>query len=304
VTLNRTALLAFAVASTLSASRAAADACVQIDADRDTLSDQERNASRSLLIQALEQNGEKVSRKNGCTATYTAYAVKLGNSITATVVGPQGTRTMTVRAVEDLPNVYDQIVRSLQSGQPLSTSGTAMSRDNVTANQAAPRRAEADSLYYVKLGYGSTIGGGAASGPAFGGGYRYELDQLGIDISFFNMQVSTTETVDSYGSSISEVSLTGSWAKLMGLWFMDPKANSSLYFGSGIQGELSAGYELLRASSIRIFAQADLTLPFYKTTLDYTTSTSAADSRYTPTVMVTLGMGYRPRSVLSVNVIP
>jgi len=326
VSIHRAALLAFAAASIVSATRAAADACVEIDAERDTLSEQDRAAARSLFLQALETNGQKVSPRNGqCTALYRVQNVRLGNSVTATVAGPQGVRSVTLRTIEDLPNAYDQMVRSLLSGSAISTSGSALTRDNVTANQAAPRRAEADSLWYARLGYGMTKGGGSsAAGPAFGFGYRYELDALGIDLSFFNLAISESEQTDAYGDS--ETNVSGSWVRLLAYYFAGASASSSVYAGaglswggaavtdgpvvysgSGIQGELSLGFEVLRASTIRLFVQADATLPFWKATPDldpYLTTGSPSDNRYTPTFVVSLGGGFGRNTTHRVSIIP
>lgn len=313
--------MAVAAASLLLASRAAADACVEIDPERDTLSEPDRAAARSLFLQALENNGQAVATsRNGhpCTAVYRVHNVKIGNSVTASVAGPQGVRTVSVRAVEDLPNVYDQMVRSLLSGQAITNSSGALTRDNVTANQAAPRRAQADRLWYARLGYGATRGGDRG-GTSIGFGYRHELDRLAIDLSFLNLTFTSND--DSESSSLS-----GSWIRLLAYWFASPNAGSSLYAGagvswggaavedrdgaaysgSGIQGDLSLGFEMLRASTIRLFLQADATFPFYKATPDdaWWTGTPATGDRYTPTFVVSLGAGFGRGHAVAVNVIP
>jgi len=112
---------------------------------------------------------------------------------------------------------------------------------------------------------------------------------------------------------------------LMALYFLNPSANRSAYVGaglgwgatavasatdvnnttgtvsaysgSGLQGELSLGYELLRASTIRIFMQGDVSLPFYKIHSDTLTSTSSSTvttygSSYAPSFVVSLGIGW------------
>jgi hypothetical protein len=310
----RLAALVVAAACAASAARAAADACVEIDPERDTLSDQERAAARSLFLQALEANGVAASPAGAqCTAVYRLRNVRLGASVTAGVVGPQGTRTLTVRVLEDLPGAYDQIVRSLLSGAALSTSGSALTRENVTSSQAAPRRAAADSLWYARLGYGLTTGGGSAkAGPGFGFGYRYELDTLGIDLSFLNLAMSETDRRD--GSGETDTNVSGSWVRLLAYDYPSSTASSSFYAGaglswggasvqdgpveysgSGLQGELSVGYELLRASTIRLFVQADATLPFWRATPDDLPVGLPRDSRYTPTFIVSLGGGFGRR---------
>jgi hypothetical protein len=324
VKIHRAALASAAAAALVLASRAAADACVEIDPERDTLSEQDRAAARSLFLQALESNGQAVATgRNGrpCTAVYRVHNVRIGNSVSATVAGPQGVRTVSVRAVEDLPNVYDQIVRSLLSGDPLSNSSGALTRDNVTANQAAPRRAQADSLWYARLGYGATGGGSRRGGPAIGLGYRHELDRLAIDLSFVNL---TFANNDSSSSGDSDSSISGSWLRLVAYYFATPASSSSLYAGaglswggavvedegafyggSGIQGELSLGFELLRASTIRLFVQADATFPFYRATSDTDSwGFGGTGDRYTPSFVVSVGGGFGRGHAVGVHVIP
>ena len=124
--------------------------------------------------------------------------------------------------------------------------------------------------------------------PALGFGYRAELDAFAIDVSFLNVQFSANDTFSSRGAS------THSLLKLSGLYFLSPRANRSADFGgglsygrqnfgggaydaptgyyssgwqgSGLQGELTAGYEFARATTFRMFVQADAVLPFYQAT--------------------------------------
>jgi len=66
--------------------------------------------------------------------------------------------------------------------------------------------------------------------------------------------------------------------------------------GSGLQGELTAGYELGRATTIRMFLQADATLPFYTVTSRTISSrgdVSDATRRYTPSLVVSVGLGWQ-----------
>jgi hypothetical protein len=245
-------------------------------------------------------------------------------------VGPIGYRQATARSLEDVPPVYSQMVRSLISGQPMNTANDTVDRTNATAAQQAPNRVEADSLWYARLGYGGVVGPVFTHGPAFGFGYRYELDSLGIDFSFLNFVVGNNS--DNGGSSGS-VGVTGSWIKLMGLYFLDPTANRttylgggvgwgatavasatssnstttsvSAYTGSGLHLEASVGYELLRASTIRIFVQGDVTLPLYKvhsTTSDFATGISSSATSYAPSFVVAFGIGWG-RSITRVHVV-
>jgi hypothetical protein len=319
---------------------ASAAVCVEVDLSKDTLSDGDRNGTKALLAQALQREGIDVTQQN-CQGTYSVYHVKLGNSVTVFLQGPQGRpgpgavgpigyRQATARSLEDVPPVYSQMVRSLISGQPMNTANDTVDRTNATAAQQAPNRVEADSLWYARLGYGGVVGPVFTHGPAFGFGYRYELDSLGIDFSFLNFVVGNNS--DNGGSSGS-VGVTGSWIKLMGLYFLDPTANRttylgggvgwgatavasatssnstttsvSAYTGSGLHLEASVGYELLRASTIRIFVQGDVTLPLYKvhsTTSDFATGISSSATSYAPSFVVAFGIGWG-RSITRVHVV-
>src|SRR5215510_949359 len=116
---------------------------------------------------------------------------------------------------------------------------------------------------YARLGYGGVFGDRVYGGPSLGFGYRAEVDTWGFDVSFLNFQVpSSTNDSSSRGSS-------GSLLKLQGLHYVNSEADASLYFGggfsygfadfgggssgpgfydsswhgSGLQAELTVGYE-------------------------------------------------------------
>jgi hypothetical protein len=317
-----TALLCSLALTFLVARTAAAGVCADVDASRDNLPEPDRNALRTLLGSTLAQHGQQVTNQN-CTETYLVYHVKLGNSVSVFLQGPQGYRQASARSVEDVPNLYSQMVRSLLTGQPMSSGNDTVDRQNATSQQAAPQRVEADSLWYVRLGYAGVVGKAFASGPSIGFGYRYELDNLGIDISAFNFMIDTGQNNSTGSGSSGSAGFTGSWIKLMGLYFMNPMANRSSYLGGGIswggtalvdsgstysgtglQAEVSAGYELLRASTIRMFIQADATLPLYalrQTTVAVGGALSTSTS-YAPTFAVSFGLGWG-RSLTRVHVI-
>ena len=68
-------------------------------------------------------------------------------------------------------------------------------------------------------------------------------------------------------------------------------ANRTYWSGNGLQGELTVGYELGRASTLRVFVQADATLPFY-----LMSSSRNGDTRYASSLAVSVGVGWqRPR---------
>ncbi|MEO1482338.1 MAG: outer membrane beta-barrel protein [Myxococcota bacterium] len=282
---------------------AAAAVCVEVDRASDTLEPSDANAVLRLVEAEFRKQGEEVVPAP-CNAQYTVYNIKLGRSVQAFISGPRGERDGRVNRVEDLSRIYAQMVRSLLTGVPMSNDG-AVARDTVTADQAAPRRVAADSLWYLRLGAGSVAGGDFNLGPVFGGGYRYELDRFGIDVSA-NLYFGTEN--DTENDSI-DLGISGSLLKLMALYFIDPTASSSPYVGlgisyggvavtaedneftgAGLQGEVSVGYELLRASTIRMFVAADATLPFYNSTPDL--FGGRGDPRYTPAFALSLGFAF------------
>jgi hypothetical protein len=71
--------------------------------------------------------------------------------------------------------------------------------------------------------------------------------------------------------------------------------------GNGLQGELTAGYEIGRASAIRVFFQADAGLPFYRlNSTSYTYSSgppyvtrTTVGHRYAPSLTLSLGVGWQ-----------
>ena len=274
--------------------------CVAIDGSRDTLADGERSAARSLLLQAFETERVAVDPSGtACAETYLVSNIKLGNTISVTISGPRGQRAGRATSLDDLPNVYSQMVKSLITGAPMETGGGTTDRTNVTKEQSAPRRVAADNLKYVSLGYGGVIAGGLSRGPAFGFGYRHELDRIAIDIS---LGFIIANDGDDFG-------ITGYYPRLAGIWYQQPLADASPYYGaglsfggtaasdgegdsyagSGVQGHLTAGYEMFRSSTIRVFGQFDLTLPFYTSKHNFGTSEG---SRYTPSMALSLGLGW------------
>ncbi len=67
------------------------------------------------------------------------------------------------------------------------------------------------------------------------------------------------------------------------------------WHGSGLQGELTVGYEFVRDSSLRVFVQADATLPFYRATWEangwQTLPAIGSQPLYAPVLTLSLGVG-------------
>jgi hypothetical protein len=283
---------------------AAAGVCVTIDPTRDTLAEGERVAARSLVLQAFETERLATDASGtACSETYVVSNIKLGNTINVTITGPRGQRTGRATSLDDLPNVYSQMIKSLVLGVPMETGGGgAVDRTNVTKDQSAPRRVQADNLKYVQLGYGGIMASGsAASGPAFGTGWRKELDRIALDIAL-------TLLFDN-----SELDgITMAIPKLTFLWNQTPTADATVYYGlgvsfgisaidagaeeyggSGMQGQIAAGYTMFRSSTIRGFVQLDVTLPFYKS------GAAGSDAtRWTPSAFFSLGFGWGKTSTV------
>ena len=145
-----------------------------------------------------------------------------------------------------------------------------LDRTNVSAAQdTPPKRLQSESLWYARVGHATLFGPEAHYGASFGFGYRAEFDRIGLDFSFLNVDTSGSGSYASSGGSAI------SFVKLEGLYFVSPTANHSAYFGgglsygrtelrgssqdiyrpygngSGLQAELSAGYEIARVTSVR-----------------------------------------------------
>lgn len=294
-----------AIAALLFTAQARAAACVVVDETKDGLEPGDRAAAKTLFEEALTEGGVVVARES-CTETWTLYHVKLGDSVTVVVQGPQGTRRERVKAIEDLPGMYSQLTRSLLMGTENTAESAAIDRRNVTDTQSERKRIKADAVWYAKLGYGSTPAAGFHAGPAFGFGRRWELDRVGINLGFFNF-IAYQDSDEFEGSSVS-------WIDLGADYFFDAYGNSSPYVGAGLslgshsiphaggsydgvglQGKVSAGYELFRASTIRLMLQLDALLPMYRvsrTTTIAGLATEETERVYSPTLSLGLGLGW------------
>lgn len=289
--------------------------CLAIDDARDMLSADERQAALILVAREFERTGRSVVA-DGCLDRYALSHVRLGNTIVVTLAGPTERREGKAAGLDDLPALYSQLVRAMLTGSDVGAMDI-VDRTNITTPQSDIRRVGIDSFGYARLGYGSVIGGGTSGHPAFGFGFRAELDAFALDVSFLNQQLPSSSV---YGSSSGAA---GSFVKLEALRFAHPRSNASPYFGgglswgvtsayggssatsysswsgSGLQGELTAGYEWPRATELRVFVQADATLPFYRThaeTITYSQSRSnilSTGSRYNPAVALSIGIGWQ-----------
>ena len=300
------------------AAAAQAEVCLTIDTTHDTFSPSDQAAALLLVTRQFEQEGERVVAAP-CARPYTLSHIRLGDTIVVQISGGEGQRDAVAHGMEDLPALYSQMARSIVTGRPM-TGFNVVDRTNVTASQSTARRFHTDSLWYARLGYGSLFGNDAYGTPALGFGYRAELDSFAIDVSFLNFQFSANNSSSSSGGTAQTL------LKLSGLYFLSPRANRSVYLGaglsyghqsfggsynpatgyytsnwdgSGMQGELTVGYELARVTSFRVFTQADAVLPFYESTAKtYPTNPGRGiviaptiDRRRAPSLVVSIGLG-------------
>jgi hypothetical protein len=271
-----------------------------------------------LLARQFELAGERIVPA-GCDIPYRVSHVQLGNMISITLVGPGGQRDALAVGFEDIPAVYSQMVRSLLSNRPMDARGV-VDRTNVTVTQSEGRRVHADSVAYARLGFGAIFGDRTYSGPSLAiFGYRKELDAFAIDVSFLNVLYKSSDRTYGYNPSGSS-GMTGDWLKLQVLHFISPLSDRTFYTGgglswstanisntnttwsgSGLGGVLTTGYEVGRASTLRMFMQIDAGLPLYKLRSEaYAYSNSppyvsyvTSGHRYAPSLGVSIGLGWQ-----------
>jgi hypothetical protein len=300
------------------AAAAQAQVCITVDSAADTFLPSERQAAVLLLTRQLENAGERVLAA-GCPREYTVSHVRLGETIVVQLSGPEGRWEATAETLDDLPALYSQMARSIVTGRPMS-GFNVVDRTNVTATQSTARRFHTDSIWYARLGQGALFANNTYGTPALGFGYRAELDSFAIDVSFLNLQFSTGRSSWSSGAAAQ------TWLKLSGLYFFNPLANRSPYLGgglsyghqsfggsydsaggyytsgwrgSGLQGELTAGYEMARVTNLRVFVQADALIPFYQSTSETYPirpirpgiAVPTVDTRRAPSLVVSIGLG-------------
>ena len=193
-----------------------------------------------------------------------------------------------------------------------------------SAGTAQKPRQKSRSFGYARLGYGGVFADTAHGASAFGFGYRGQLDTVALDVSFLNFLVAPDRPTQT-----GDTAFAGSLLRLEVLRLLDPEADRSVYIGggmswggvsagrtqvtgdryttswsgSGLQGEMTVGYELARNAPMRMFVQADIGLPlFMGTSTEYALSNRVLDAgtrtyekRYMPSAAVTFGIGWRRR---------
>src|SRR5664280_2719544 len=131
----------------------------------------------------------------------------------------EGARALFEEGLSELSGMYSQIARSIQTGIVGSSESPIVDRKNVTDNQTMPNRLPADSIWYLTLGYGATVASGLYGGPSFGIGKRWELDRVGIDLSFLNVAI--------FQGQNGTQGAAGAWLKIGAEYFFDAYSNYS-----------------------------------------------------------------------------
>lgn len=307
----RSLLIASGVCFGLSLAAAShAEPCFQVDASRDSLTGEQRKAAGVLFEDALRQQDQALEG-SPCPVVWTVTHVLLGESYTVIVSDEHSSRRMKIGELDDAPSAYSQLIGNLLAGDEVGAESSAINRANVTTEQTKrPKRASAEMTWHIRLGYGIAGAPGAPGGPSFGFGFRRELDHFGIEASFLNY----TLLQDSDGEPSGA---TGSVAQVMFLGYLDRLSNHSPYAGlgvgfggesvprvldgesldysgTGLNGHAMLGYSFFRASTLRMFFQADALLPTYQARAHRLLSggTMTEDERYIPVFMLSMGVGW------------
>jgi hypothetical protein len=287
---------------------ACAASCARIDTTVDMLSEQEQKAALLLFEEALRNEG-RVLDPAGCAEEWVVSHVRLGDSLIVVVASPHGRRSDRVAGLEELPALYSQSVRALLTGRdPRDEVAGVVDRTNVTSAQVEARRVPSESMFIVRLGYGYASGPGNGGGPSVGLGWRRELNRVALDLAFANLLVLSDKNDDAYSSD----PLNGGAFTPVALgvnYHFRPLANGTPYLGLGLgftvwdpDGEaskgldvrLNVGYEMFRASTLRLFVQADAILPTYEVTRrNWANGQRYDEDRFWPgTATVSLGVGF------------
>jgi hypothetical protein len=302
-----------AIALLTGAASARAASCVRIDAARDTLSQEEQKAALLLFEAALSAEGQSVD-PGSCDDEWVLSHVRLGSSITIAVASPRGRRSDHVTRIEDLGAQYSQTIRALLTGgDPRDELTGVVDRTNVTSAQAELQRVPSENLFFVRIGYGYASGPGNGGGPCLGLGWRREINRVALDLSFANLLVLSSRNDDNdyspdplNGGPFTPVALgvnyhfrpLSSGTPYVGVGLAFTVWNPGSEDGKGLDVRASLGYEMFRASTLRLFVQADGTVSTYDVTRRSWDATGRlrSDERFRPvTFTLSLGVGFGGR---------
>ena len=185
--------------------------------------------------------------------------------------------------------------------------GAASAR--AASEELASRRVPSKNLFFVRIGYGYATGPSEGGGALLGLGWRRELNRVALDVSFANVLLLSKGNDNAYSSEpINHGSFT---PVAVGVnYHFRPLASGTPYAGLGFgirifhpefepansfDVRLNCGYEMLRASTVRLFVQADAILPTYKLRRKTEGRTSDAERSWPGTFTLSLGVGFGGR---------
>lgn len=308
---------------------ASAAVCIQVDEKRDNLEPAEQTAILTMVENSARRQGLRLAQEDAeCDEVYTIFSVRLGTTLTATLLGPDDVKSQKARDLDALPEVYEQLLGNMldDKRRKQDEAAAATTRAQGVTEPTSPRdarepasaastsKALETNIWFARLGYAMDFGIEFGGGPAIGVGYRYEASDFGLEISALNLNMAS---IDSFADALS-----ASWIRLGGLYFFNPEGNRSPYLqagmswgsnfvtasdemqgSSGIRGEFGGGMEFLRESPVRLFVEGNVVLPFYHVKYQVTQKTpttggggdnfTETDHKiYTPAVMIYMGIGF------------
>jgi hypothetical protein len=183
----------------------------------------------------------------------------------------------------------------------------------------SPPAGDVTVLSYARVGLGAAMSDPIRRAPAIGFGVRAETRRFAVDVSALNLVIDA-------GSGAGSVAV-GSLLRLQGLRFLssddrspylgaglalgvagidrlassDPMQTTPGWHGHGLQVDITSGYEIGRASDLRLFVQADSSLPLFQVGSQTYASGGfggsprlvAIDSRFVPSLAVSLGLAWK-----------
>lgn len=262
--------------------------CLEIDARTDGLAPPDREHAIQLMTRVLEREDLLVVA-DACTETYTLSHEREGDGYVIRLRSPAGKRRMVTPALNELSAKYTRLAHSLveakvapapeaaaqpavieNAQEPLPTAAPIMLDAEEPAASAEPR-AKRNTWY-------GTVGAQVMGGAAFGLGYRHNLGRASIDIAYngrssdssgtdamsigFELLRNKRLSPNAIGYVGGGLSL-GSMSRGEDLYYYGGNSYD-YYWGSGLQGELTAGMQLGKARGVQFLAQLDITLPFYR----------------------------------------
>lgn len=280
--------------------------CVEAEG---VLDDAGRVAAKQRLTRVLEERDLFVVDSE-CGETYRVEHSMAGRVLVIRISGPHGIRRWTDPNTDKLLPVYRAMVESILDGGVDDPYGSELPGTGEApgpaprANVAPPAPfgvtpyASPDlglpkpSRWYVTIGGGGLAGG--SGGVAMGGGYRYRTSRTIIDA---RLHMQGAEEAANYGAGVGLYTTTqrdgnllyaGGGLELSAAIYQTLSPQSTQMSGGGLAPFGTAGIQFgNQASRYQLFAQAELSLPFY-----VARNQTTGQSQYPATFSVVVGLGW------------